>query len=95
MPLTTWNRAEIKVPDIAGAVAAMTEGDPGLRVKEPPTTLLVNWDPPSLRAMAGEASATRRARRLAVQLDVGELCFVLRSVRSREAGPALIKTLAR
>jgi hypothetical protein len=39
-------------------------------------------------------SATRRARRLAVQSDVGELCFVLRNVRSREAVPAFIKSLA-
>src|SRR6266540_5956690 len=48
------------------------------RVKEPPTAPLVDRD-----------SATRRARRLGVQFDVGELCFVLRSVRNREAIPAL------
>jgi hypothetical protein len=54
-----------------------------LRVKKPPTTPLVNRD-----------SATRRARRLAVEFDVGDLCFALRSVRSREAVPAFIKSLA-
>jgi len=45
-------------------------------VKEPPTIPLVNRD-----------SVTRRARRLAVQFDVGELGFVLSSVRNREAVP--------
>ena len=34
-------------------------------------------------------SATRRARRLGVECDVGELCFDSRSVRNREAVPAL------
>ena len=57
--------------DIAGKVAAMTESEPVLRVKEPPTTPLVDRD-----------SATRRARRLAVQFDVVDLCFVLRSIRN-------------
>src|ERR1022692_1427246 len=49
----------------------------GLRVKEPPATLLVNRD-----------SATRRARRLDVESDVGKLGFALRSVRSQEIVPA-------
>src|ERR1035437_3261885 len=53
-------------------------------MKQPPTTPLVNRD-----------SATRRARRLDVEFDVGDLCFALRSVRSREAAPASIKSLAR
>ena len=47
-------------------------------MKNPPTRPLVNRD-----------SATGRARRLDVQFDVGELSFDLRSVRSREADPAL------
>lgn len=34
--------------------------------------------------LVGRDSATRRARRLDVQSDVGELCFDLRSVRSRD-----------
>ena len=52
-----------------------------LRVKKSPTTSLVNRD-----------SATRRARRLDVEFDVGNLCFALRSVRSREAAPAFISS---
>ena len=56
--------AETLMPDIAGTVAAMTESDPGVESEKPPTTPLVNRD-----------SATRRARRLAVQYDVGKLCF--------------------
>ena len=53
----------------------MTEGDPGVESEKPPTASLVNRD-----------SATRRARRLAVQLDVGELGVLQGScVRSREA----------
>jgi hypothetical protein len=48
--------------DIAGMVAAITESDPGARVKQHPKTPLVNRD-----------SATRRARRLAVEFDVGDL----------------------
>jgi hypothetical protein len=87
--------------DIAGMVAAITDVRPGgNRVKNLPSPSLVNRDPPSLRAMArrdlpplgamaGRGSATRRARRLDVQFDVGELSFVSRSVRSREAEPAL------
>ena len=61
--------------DIACVVAAMTESEAVLRVKEPPTISLVDRD-----------SATRRARRLAVQFDVGELPCV----RSREAAQASI-----
>jgi hypothetical protein len=49
-----------------------------LRVKESLTTSLVNRD-----------SAMRRARRLAVQFDVGEL-YSLGNVRSREAVSAFI-----
>src|SRR5262249_10482362 len=64
--------------DFAGVVAVITESEPVLSVKEPPTASLVNRD-----------SATKRARRLAVQFDLGELCFpFLGSVRSREAAPA-------
>jgi hypothetical protein len=49
--------------DIAGRVAAMTESKQGIfRVKQPPKIPLVDRD-----------SATRWARRLAVQFDVGEL----------------------
>src|SRR6266436_5629426 len=59
------------------------------RVKEPPTTSLVNRDPPSHRSFGGAGSATRRAMRLDVEFDVGELCFASRSVRSRKADPAL------
>jgi hypothetical protein len=40
----------------------MTEGDAGVESERTYSTSLVNWD-----------SATRRARRLAVELDVGEL----------------------
>ena len=39
--------------------------------------------------MAGRGSATRRARRLGVQSDADDLCFNWRSVRNREAAPAL------
>ncbi len=49
---------------IAGRVAAMTEGEPGVESEKSPTTSLVDRD-----------SGTRRASRLAVQLDVGELGF--------------------
>ena len=38
-----------------------------------PTTPLVNRDPPPLGAMVGRDNAKRRARRLAVQSDAGEL----------------------
>ena len=38
--------------------------------------------------MAGQRNATRRARHLDVQSEVGELCFDFRSVRNREAVPA-------
>ena len=55
----------------------MTEGDPGVESETASEAPLVNRD-----------SATRRARRLDVQSDVGELCFALRSVRNREAVPA-------
>jgi hypothetical protein len=62
----------------------MTEGDPGVEVKESPTTSLVNRD-----------SATRRAGRLAVKLEVGELGVLQWScVRSREAVSAFIFLLA-
>jgi len=50
--------------DIAGMVAAMTEDDPDAESEKAPTTSLVNRD-----------SATRRARRLAVEFEVGELRF--------------------
>jgi hypothetical protein len=53
-----------------------------LRVKESLTTSLVNRD-----------SAMRRAKRLAVQFDVGEL-HSLGNVRSREAVSAFIFLLA-
>ncbi len=43
-------------------VAAMTEDDPDVESEKSPTTSQVNRD-----------SATRRARRLAVEFDVGEL----------------------
>jgi hypothetical protein len=43
----------------------MTENETVLRVKEPPTISLVDRD-----------SATRRARRLAVESDVGELLYI-------------------
>jgi len=46
-------------------------------MKELPRPSLVNQD-----------SATRRARRLDVQFDVGDLSFAFRSVRSREAVPS-------
>jgi hypothetical protein len=65
-----------------------------LGVKEPPTIPLVNRDPPPLGAMAGRDSATRRARRLAVQSGVGELWLTLRSVPNREVVPASINSLA-
>jgi len=48
--------------DIAGLVAAMTEGELDVVSERAYTTFLVDRD-----------SATRRARRLAVQFDVGEL----------------------
>ena len=51
--------------------AAMTKSELGVASEKTPTTFLVDWD-----------SARRRARRLAVQSDVGELCFISRSVRS-------------
>jgi len=44
----------------------MTEGDPGAESEKPPTTSLVDRN-----------SGTRWASRLAVQFDVGELCFRL------------------
>jgi hypothetical protein len=47
---------------IVGMVAAMTEGEPGVASEKPPTISLVDRD-----------SATRWARRLAVQSDVGKL----------------------
>src|SRR5205809_415124 len=47
------------------AVASMTESEPGVESEKPPTSPLVDRD-----------SATRRARRLDVQSDVGELCFI-------------------
>ncbi len=53
------------------------------RVKEPTTKPLVDRD-----------SARRRARRLEVELDVGELCCGGKTVRNREAVLALIKPLA-
>lgn len=48
--------------DIAGMVAAMTEGEQHGESEKTPKPRLVDRD-----------SATRRARRLAVQFDVGEL----------------------
>jgi hypothetical protein len=63
----------------------MTEDDPGVQSEKPPTTPLVNRDPPLQVAPAWGPGATRWARRLGVQSDVGELCFALRSVRNREA----------
>jgi hypothetical protein len=45
-------------PDIAGAVAAMTEGERDVLSEELPTTFLVDRD-----------SATRRARRFAVKFE--------------------------
>ena len=48
--------------DIAGAVASMTEGEPGVQSEKSPTTPLVDRD-----------STPRRARCLDVQSDVGEL----------------------
>ena len=55
----------------------MTEGDPGAASEKTPTASLVDRD-----------TATRRARRVAVQFEVGELGFALRSVRNREVAPA-------
>ena len=49
---------------LAGAVAPITESEPGVLSEELQTTPLVDQD-----------SATRRARRLAVQSDVGKLGF--------------------
>ena len=79
MWLISRHAPKINLGDITGTVASMTEGDPGVESEKAPTTPLVNRD-----------SATRRARRLGVQYDVGELSFVSRSVRSREAVPVPI-----
>ena len=54
----------------------MTESELRVESEISPKTCLVDWD-----------SATRWARRLAVQFDVGELHF---SFVSREASPAFI-----
>jgi len=51
---------------------------------------LANRGSSTLKAKAGEARAMRRARRLAVEFDVGSCCFALRRVRSREAALAYI-----
>ena len=64
--------------DIAGAVASITEDDPGVLSEELPTTPLVNRD-----------SSTRRASCLDVQFDVADFCFLSCRVRRREAAPAL------
>ena len=64
---------------IAGMVAAMTESEPQVESEKSPITCLVDRD-----------SATRRARRLAVQSDVGSFLIV----RSREAVPAFNFSLA-
>jgi hypothetical protein len=67
-----------KFSDIAGTVASMTEVRNGRnRVKKPPSPSRVNRD-----------SATRRARRLGVQFEAGELCSASRGVRNRETVPA-------
>ena len=50
--------------DIAGMVAAITEGELCRQSEKSPSLRLVGRD-----------SAPRRARRLAVELDVGELLF--------------------
>jgi len=63
--------------DIAGTVAPMTEGDPGVTSEKNSHHTLVNRD-----------TTTRRARRLAVRSEVGELGFVLSSFRNRETEPA-------
>ena len=63
--------------DIPWAVASITEGEPDLESEKSPKRSLVDRD-----------SATRRARRLDVEYDVGELGFPLRSIRNREAALA-------
>ena len=48
----------------------------GLAIDSSSQQPLVNRDPPTLRSYGGAGSATRRARRLGVESDVGELSFV-------------------
>ena len=61
----------------------MTESDPGVESEKASDGTLGK---PGQRHEAGKA--------FGCSVDVGELCFVLRSVRSREADPAIIKSLA-
>src|SRR5450631_3014987 len=70
--LTNQHRCIILPGDLAGTVASITAGDPGVAVKNPPTTPLVDRD-----------RAPRRAGRLEVPSDVGALWLRWSSVRNR------------
>jgi hypothetical protein len=54
----------------------------------------IDWPPLPLRALARRNSATSGARRLGVEFEIGDLGFVSRNVRSREADAALINAIA-
>ncbi len=62
----------------------MTESDPGVASETASYNTPGEPGPASAQSYGEASSVTRRAGRLAVQFDVGELGFVLSSVRNRD-----------